>query len=107
MDACYQQEGREGFAAAWFRHHGYTDAAQRVEAWWRSGARRKYGCRSRSGRQEAQQGTEREGDEALYRLVSSGWWPVTLEEAEVAQMTDTQLQALYEDCEVNPYDLDG
>ena len=35
MDALLQQEGREGFAAAWFRHHGYGDAAQRMEDWWR------------------------------------------------------------------------
>jgi type IV secretion system protein VirB4 len=28
-----QQEGREGFAAAWFRQHGYNEAAQRVAAW--------------------------------------------------------------------------
>jgi hypothetical protein len=34
MDTLLQQEGREGFAAAWFRHHGYTDAASRVAAWW-------------------------------------------------------------------------
>jgi type IV secretion system protein VirB4 len=34
MDTLLQQEGREGFAAAWFRQHGYTDAAQRVAAWW-------------------------------------------------------------------------
>jgi hypothetical protein len=34
MDTLLQQEGREGFAAAWFRHHGYIDAASRVAAWW-------------------------------------------------------------------------
>ena len=43
----------------------------------------------------------------LYRLVISGWWPVALEETEVAQSDRSTLQALYEDCEVNPYDLDG
>ena len=37
----------------------------------------------------------------------SGWWPVTLEEAEGAQSDGSKLQALYEACEVNPYDLDG
>jgi type IV secretion system protein VirB4 len=30
MDTLLAQEGREGFAAAWFRHHGYTDAATTV-----------------------------------------------------------------------------
>jgi hypothetical protein len=35
MDTLYQQEGREGFAAAYFRHRGYPEAARRVEAWWR------------------------------------------------------------------------
>jgi hypothetical protein len=41
----------------------------------------------------------------LYRLEISGWWPVVLDEN-----TDTtsqrQLKALYEHCEVNPYDFD-
>jgi hypothetical protein len=37
----------------------------------------------------------------------SGWWPVALEEAEVAQSDGSTLQALYEDCEVHPSDLDG
>jgi hypothetical protein len=37
----------------------------------------------------------------------SGWWPVALEEAEVAQSDGSKLQALYEDCEVHPSDLDG
>ena len=37
----------------------------------------------------------------------SGWWPVALEETEVAQSDGRTLQTLYEDCEVNPYDLDG
>jgi hypothetical protein len=34
MDQLYQHEGREGFTAAWFRRHGYDEAARRVEAWW-------------------------------------------------------------------------
>jgi len=34
FDTLLQQEGREGFAAAYFRHEGYPEAAQRVEAWW-------------------------------------------------------------------------
>jgi hypothetical protein len=44
----------------------------------------------------------------LYRLVISGWWPVTLEETEAAavQQSPRDLKALYENCEVNPYDFD-
>jgi hypothetical protein len=44
----------------------------------------------------------------LYRLVISGWWPVALAETEAAsvQQSPRHLKALYEDCEVNPYDLD-
>ena len=30
MDTLLRQEGREGFAAAWFRHHGYHAAAEEV-----------------------------------------------------------------------------
>jgi hypothetical protein len=33
MDALYQQEGKEGFPEAWFRHHGHTQAAEQVAAW--------------------------------------------------------------------------
>jgi type IV secretory pathway VirB4 component len=40
MDRLLQQEGREGFGAAWFRHHGYDTAAQRMEDWWRTQTRR-------------------------------------------------------------------
>jgi hypothetical protein len=43
----------------------------------------------------------------LYRLKISGWWPVTVEEMAAGQLQDRQLQALYEDCEINPYDLEG
>src|SRR5262249_1809746 len=35
MDDLIQQEGREGFAEAWFRHHGHADAAATVAAWYR------------------------------------------------------------------------
>src|SRR5262245_56259736 len=44
----------------------------------------------------------------LYRLVIRGWWPVTLEETEAAAVLQSprHLKALYEDCEVNPYDFD-
>jgi hypothetical protein len=43
----------------------------------------------------------------LYRLEISGWWPVTVEEEAIPTMEKPQLQALYEECEVNPYDFDG
>jgi hypothetical protein len=43
----------------------------------------------------------------LYRLEISGWWPVTVEEEEIPTMGKPQVQALYEECEVNPYDFDG
>ena len=43
----------------------------------------------------------------LYRLESSGWWPVTVEEEVIPAMRQPQLPALYEACEVNPYDVDG
>jgi hypothetical protein len=59
MDALYQQEGREGFAAAYFRRCGYPDAARRVEAWWQR--RREAEARAQERARERQ---EREGDEA-------------------------------------------
>ena len=31
MDTLLQREGKEGFARAWFDHHGYHDAAKAVE----------------------------------------------------------------------------
>jgi hypothetical protein len=43
----------------------------------------------------------------LYRLEISGWWPVTVEEGVIPAMSQPPLQALYEACEVNPYDVDG
>ena len=36
MDDLMQQEGPEGFAAAWLRQHGHTEAAQTVAAWSRT-----------------------------------------------------------------------
>ena len=44
----------------------------------------------------------------LYRLVISGWWPVALEETAAASVmrSPRRLKALYEGCEVNPYDFD-
>ena len=42
----------------------------------------------------------------LYRLVIQAWYPVAVEEEAVAQMTQVHLQELYEDCNINPYDLD-
>lgn len=33
MERLLAQEGPEGFASAWFRHHGHADAAQRVMTW--------------------------------------------------------------------------
>jgi hypothetical protein len=59
MDALYQQEGREGFAAAYFRRCGYPDAARRVEAWWQR--RREAEARAQERARERQ---EREGDAA-------------------------------------------
>jgi hypothetical protein len=80
IDELLQQEGREGFAAVWFRHHGYVEAAQRVETWWQQ--RREQEARlqeqaAEDREQEAQQGTEREEDEATLsvgdeRLVAGG-----------------------------------
>ena len=57
FDDLIQQEGREGFAAAYFRHEGYPEAAQRVEAWWQQ-------RREAEARLEETQLTERETDEA-------------------------------------------
>ena len=42
----------------------------------------------------------------LYRLVIEGWWPVEVEEDDAGRMGAAALQALYEECQVNPYDLD-
>ena len=42
----------------------------------------------------------------LYRLVINGSWPVDLEEDKVAGLQQSDLQKLYEHCEVNPYDFD-
>jgi hypothetical protein len=42
----------------------------------------------------------------LYRLVIQGWIPVEVEEDDAAHMGPAALQYLYEDCNVNPYDLD-
>jgi hypothetical protein len=42
----------------------------------------------------------------LYRLVIQGWVPVEIEEDEAATMDQAGVQELYENCAVNPYDLD-
>lgn len=42
----------------------------------------------------------------LYRLVIQGWYPVAVEDDDAARMDQAALQALYEDCQVNPYDFD-
>jgi hypothetical protein len=42
----------------------------------------------------------------LYRLVIQGWYPVEVDEDDVARMDEAALQSLYADCAVNPYDLD-
>ena len=44
--------------------------------------------------------------ERLYRLVIKGWWPVLLDEEQARTMTKEDLQVLYEDCAINPYDVD-
>jgi type IV secretion system protein TrbE len=74
MDALLQQEGREGFAAAWFRHHGYDDAAQRVEAWWqqrREAEARLQEQEARRGAQETQSPTEGASDEKTTLAIRS------------------------------------
>jgi type IV secretion system protein VirB4 len=40
METLLAQEGREGFAAAWLRHHGHTQEAQDVETWQDAARRR-------------------------------------------------------------------
>jgi hypothetical protein len=42
----------------------------------------------------------------LYTLHISGSWPVTIEDADNIPTTPEALQSLYEDLEINPYDLD-
>src|SRR5262249_22624010 len=59
IDRLIQEEGREGFTAAYFRHQGYPEAAKRVEAWWQR--RREAEARARDMAREHQ---ERMEDEA-------------------------------------------
>jgi len=42
-----------------------------------------------------------------YILRIAGTWPVEFDEGSVIPTTKEELQELYEDCAVNPYDLDN
>jgi type IV secretion system protein TrbE len=72
MDTLLQQEGREGFAAAWFRHHGYPDAAQRVEAWWQRRREQEERLQEQGVRSRETEGPGAEAREANEETLSVG-----------------------------------